>query len=172
VIATATNTVTTITVGTSGSFPFGVAVSPDGSKVYVANNGDGSVSVIATATNTVTTTITVGTSGSGPFGVAVSPDGRKVYVANMGDGSVSVIDAATNAVTATITDTSFDGPLAFGVFIIRPSFAGTPRFSNCTGVSASALSIQYGGTLGAAAAALGFPSVQALQNAIRAFCGR
>jgi YVTN family beta-propeller protein len=36
-----------------GSTPFGVAVTPDGSRVYVANGGDGTVSVISTATNTV-----------------------------------------------------------------------------------------------------------------------
>ena len=39
--------------------PCGVAVSPDGSKVYVTNDISNSVSVIATATNTVTTTIPV-----------------------------------------------------------------------------------------------------------------
>src|SRR4051812_3798445 len=37
-----------------GSLPFGVAVTPDGSRVYVANFSSGTVSVIATATNAVT----------------------------------------------------------------------------------------------------------------------
>ena len=78
VIDTATNTVTaTIPVGSS---PFGVAVTPDGAKVYVANNLDDTVSLIATATNTVTATIPVGTLIL--CGVAVTPDGAKVYVAN------------------------------------------------------------------------------------------
>ena len=55
------------------------------------------VSVIDTATNTVTATVNVGRS---PAGVAVTPDGRKVYVANRLDaGTVSVIDTATNTVT-------------------------------------------------------------------------
>ena len=63
-------------------------------------NGANTVSVINTATNTVTATITVGTY---PYGVSVSPDGSKVYVANNGDGTVSVINTATNTVTATIT---------------------------------------------------------------------
>jgi YVTN family beta-propeller protein len=44
------NTITTIQVG---KLPIGVAVTPDGSKLYVANSGDGNVSVIDTATNTV-----------------------------------------------------------------------------------------------------------------------
>ena len=37
-----------------------MSVSPDGLKVYVANYGSDTVSVIDTATNTVTTTVAVG----------------------------------------------------------------------------------------------------------------
>jgi uncharacterized repeat protein (TIGR03803 family) len=48
-------------------------------------------------------------------------------------------------------------------------FAGTPGKPNCFGQSVSALARQYGG-LNAAADALGFPSVHALQEAIRDFC--
>ena len=44
-------------------------------QIYDANT----VSVINTATNTVSATITV---GADPIGVSVSPDGSKVYVAN------------------------------------------------------------------------------------------
>jgi YVTN family beta-propeller protein len=58
--------------------PTGVAVTPDGSKVYVANQSSNTVSVINTATNAVGS-ITV---GSGPVGGAVTPDGSEVYVAN------------------------------------------------------------------------------------------
>jgi YVTN family beta-propeller protein len=166
----------TIPVGDS---PLGVAVSPDGSKIYVANtkgkeipNGVavGTVSVIDTATETVTATIAVGTSTtpSGPSGVAFSTDGSKIYVANTDSNSVSVIDTATNAVT-TITNPSFNLPVAFGVFI-QPRFAGTPRQSNCFGVSVAALAQQYRG-LNASAAALGYPSVPALQQAIMTYCG-
>jgi YVTN family beta-propeller protein len=97
VIDTASNTVTaTVSVGT---FPNGVAVTPDGARVYVANIFGNSVSVIDTATNIVTTVPV----GPFPFGVAVSPDGARVYVANEGDGTVSVIDTASNGVIATVT---------------------------------------------------------------------
>jgi YVTN family beta-propeller protein len=54
-------------------------VTPDGGTVYVANSNDSTVSVIATASNTVTATIPV---GAGPAGLAVTPDGSTVYVAN------------------------------------------------------------------------------------------
>ena len=80
---------------------------------------------------------------------------------------VSVIAAATNAVTK-ITDPSFSQPV--GISIIRPSFAGTPQFSNCHGESVAALAQKYGG-LSAAAEALTLPRVKALQDAVRAFCG-
>ena len=46
---------------------------------YIPNFASNNVSVIDTASNTVTATIPV---GIGPQGVAVTPDGRKVYVAN------------------------------------------------------------------------------------------
>ena len=48
-------------------------------------------------------------------------------------------------------------------------FAGTPGKPNCYGKSVSALAQQYGG-LNAAAEALGYPSVRALQKAILEFC--
>ena len=73
-INTGNNTVTaTIPVGAG---PVGVAITSDGTKVYVANSSDNTVSVINTATSAVTS-INVG-AGSGPFGVAVTPDGSKV----------------------------------------------------------------------------------------------
>ncbi len=58
VINLASNTISTIIVG---QLPYGVSVSPDGSKVYITNLGDSTVSVINTATNTITATIIVGT---------------------------------------------------------------------------------------------------------------
>ena len=168
VTATATNTVTaTIPVGLS---PLVVAVTPDGSKVYAPDgNGGTTVSVIATATNTVIATIPV---GDNPYGVAVTPDGSKAYVAINGSNIVSVIDTATNTVVGSPIPVG-RSPVAFGTFIQptkpAPKFAGTPGKSNCFGQSVSALARQYGG-LNAAAAALGYPSVRALQKAIMDFC--
>src|ERR1019366_7975036 len=48
---------------------------------YVANNGAGTVTPIATATNTAGTPITV---GSQPTVIAITPDGKTAYVANQG----------------------------------------------------------------------------------------
>ena len=103
VIDTAANAVvTTIPAGQGCSCvgSDGIAVSPDGALVYVANELENSVSVIRTASNSVIATISVGT---GPIGVAANPDGERVYVLNgSGTTSVSVISTATNAILATI----------------------------------------------------------------------
>ena len=82
-----------------GAVPISVAVSPDGSSVWVVNVGGDSVSRINTATNQVVATILVGLS---PQFVAVSPDGKSVWVAN-GGNTVSQINTATSQVVATIT---------------------------------------------------------------------
>ncbi|MBS1524807.1 MAG: beta-propeller fold lactonase family protein [Bacteroidetes bacterium] len=97
VIATVNNTVVaTIPVGTN---PWGVAVSPDNSRVYVTNQGSNNVSVINTATRSVIATIGVGVQ---PEGIVVNNDGTKVYVANAIGSTISVISTVTNAVIATI----------------------------------------------------------------------
>ena len=73
-----------------------MAVSPNGSHLYVANSDSGAVSVINTTTNSVTNTISV---GRNPEGLTLSPDGTDVYVANYDSNTVSVIDAATNTIS-------------------------------------------------------------------------
>ena len=82
-----------------GDNPDGVATTPDGARAYVANFLSDNVSVIDTATNTVTATIDV---GSGPVGVAVSPDGAFAYVTNRGSNTVTAIRVDTNAPLTTI----------------------------------------------------------------------
>ena len=93
VINTDDNTVVA-TISTGAGQSNGVAVSPDGSRVYVST-ATGGLKVINPATNTVTGTIQV---GANPSGVVFSRDGRFAYVANKGSNSISVIDAVNNAV--------------------------------------------------------------------------
>jgi len=98
------NVVASMAVGNS---PTGVAVSQDGSRVYItnssfANPNVATVSVISAVTNSVIGSIPQA-KNSEPFGVAVSPDGSKLYVVNSGLNSVWVFDTATYAKLATIT---------------------------------------------------------------------
>ncbi len=98
---------TEVSVGTE---PNGVALSPDGSRVYVANTVSGTVTVLGVDRNTssystLVATIQVGTE---PYGLALTPSGRKLYVANARSNNVSVIDTSTNQVIRTIADTGIE----------------------------------------------------------------
>lgn len=80
-----------------GLHPSGMALSPDGGRLYVANANSDTVSVIETGGDTVTESIRVAPGakaplGSGPNALAVSPDGRTLYVANGANNAVAVVD--------------------------------------------------------------------------------
>src|SRR5437763_7317283 len=106
-----------VTVGTE---PNGVAVSPDGSRIYVANTVSGTVSVLAADRlnslygTPVLNPIPVGTE---PYGLALTPSGKKLYVANARSNSVSVIDTATNYSVSTINNVGFEPR---GIAITKP----------------------------------------------------
>ena len=68
-------------------------------NAYVTNENSTTVSVIDTASNTITATIPV---GRNPASVALTPDNAFLYVANASSNSVSVADTATNTVVATV----------------------------------------------------------------------
>ncbi|MFJ8948300.1 IPT/TIG domain-containing protein [Streptomyces sp. NPDC102395] len=87
---------TTIPVG---SGPQGIALTPDGTRAYVANRASNTVSVIDTATDTVTHTIPT---SADPVFVAAAPDGTRVYVSVNTDGLLSVIDTSSNTIVANV----------------------------------------------------------------------
>lgn len=94
--AAADSVASTISVGNN---PYGVAVSPDGTKVYTTDAGNDTVSVISVATNAVVATIPV---GANPVDVVFSHDGQKAFVTGFNGNVVSVIDAATDSFVANI----------------------------------------------------------------------
>ena len=73
----------------------GVAVTPDGTHVYVANRPP---TLSRLSTGQATRWWPRSRWGVSPLRVAVTPDGQHVYVTNSGDGTVSVIATATNTV--------------------------------------------------------------------------
>jgi YVTN family beta-propeller protein len=77
--------------------PFGVAVTPDGGKVYITLQVLNSVQVINTATNTVIATIPVGLV---PQGVVVTPDGSEVYVADSSTASGALRSPSASAINS------------------------------------------------------------------------
>jgi YVTN family beta-propeller protein len=111
-----------------GSAPSGVAVDTATHTVYVANQGDNTVSVLdaahcsaSVATGCAQPSATVHV-GDGPTGVAVDQSTDSVYVANNSGNTVSVINGATcNATDQTscagtpATLTVGNGPFAIGI---------------------------------------------------------
>jgi YVTN family beta-propeller protein len=93
-----------------GVAPNGLAVTPSGDAVYVANSGSNTVSVISSPTNSVVATIAV---GNKPMFVAISPDGTTAFVSNSQDNTVSVISTASHTVTQTVPV----GPAPFGLAV-------------------------------------------------------
>ena len=67
-----------------------IGITPDNSRVYVANTPADSVDVIETRTGRIVARIDVGID---PVGIAVRPDGREIWVTNHVSDSVSVIDS-------------------------------------------------------------------------------
>ncbi len=106
---------TGIAVGAQGD-PGAIVVTPDGKKVYVANYSAHTVSVITTATNTVTATVTIGAGETGkPIALAVTPNSAHVYVADQGNAQVADITTSTDTVAKTIAVGSMvDGNVVAG----------------------------------------------------------
>lgn len=123
-------------IGALGPLGLGTVPVQAAPFAYIANWGSNTVSVINTATNTVTTTVPVGTS---PSGVAVHPAGTFAYVANTNGSTISVINTATNTVTATVPVGDDPGGVAVhpaGTFVYVANY-----FSNTVSVINTATNI-------------------------------
>jgi len=92
---------TVIPVG-SGAERFDV--SPDGKEIWVANAGDGTISIINVATKSVTQTLAADARGANRL--KFTPDGKGVFVAGQAGANgaaLTVIDAATRGIIKRIT---------------------------------------------------------------------
>jgi PQQ-dependent catabolism-associated beta-propeller protein len=97
VIDTARNKV--IKVLQAGSDPEQFALSPDGKRLYVANEDSAQTSVVDVENGSIVARIPVGRE---PEGVAMSSNGQWVLVSNESDNSVSVIDTKTLKVVSSV----------------------------------------------------------------------
>jgi YVTN family beta-propeller protein len=109
------------TVITVGNFPEDIAFTSDGSQAFVTNSSDATISVINTATRTVTQTISLASIPmTFPFGIVVGKNDKKVFVTSASaefDGSdqnIAVLDI-TNPANVTLSGT-----------IQAPGFGGRP----------------------------------------------
>jgi YVTN family beta-propeller protein len=126
-----------------------VAISPDGKKLYVVNSylfgPRSSITVIGTATGTVTGHIKLPHYAGDFPGLFFTPDGKVGYI-TLNDQSVGVIDTATGTVAATISIrgvprgpsvTPDQAPVAR--LAVAPAPAG-----HLTRLDASASTVRYG----------------------------
>jgi 6-phosphogluconolactonase (cycloisomerase 2 family) len=107
----------TISTGTSSS-PFGLCISPDGSNVYVANNGNNTLSIFTrnTSTGALTSAGTIATQVA-PAGVAISPDGLNVYATNNTSGTVSIFTRNTSTGALSGSTTKSAGTIPYAIVI-------------------------------------------------------
>ena len=92
-----------------------LALSPDASRLYVANTTANTVEVIDTATRARLAVVRVGIE---PVALALRPDGKQLWVANHVSDSVSVVDtdpasATLHAVIETVQQVDANGVTAF-----------------------------------------------------------
>ncbi len=136
------------------SLPFGIAIAPDKSKIYLSASSSDEVAVIdakrlietALDPNAATFANNLSISaryvfahihvGRNPRGIALSPDGAILYVCNRLDDTVSIIDTAHRQVTGVIP---LGGPETITperhgerlFYSSRPSFQGQFGCANC-----------------------------------------
>ena len=80
-----------------------LVVARDEKKVYTANIGSDSVSVIDLSRAPVAFPMKQIAVGKGPEGIDISPDGKEVWTASrVENGAISIIDTATDKVSSTI----------------------------------------------------------------------
>jgi YVTN family beta-propeller protein len=126
-IDTATNAVVATTPLAVGQAR-GMAITPDGARLYVSTYASNGVKVIETELMTITGTIPVGNLATG---VEITPDGSRAYVAAYSSNAVSVIDTTTNTVVTTI-------PVGAGASDARVTPDGTRAYvANTLGNSVS-----------------------------------
>lgn len=99
IIDTSTNQITGTVSPPVPAGLLGVAVSPDGSTIFVAD-GNHTINFITSPGDNPTFDTVMLDESLGPFGVVVTPDGATVYVSNAGSSTVSAIDTSTKAVTS------------------------------------------------------------------------
>ncbi|MCM5705408.1 YncE family protein [Larsenimonas salina] len=87
------------TIHDVGAVSTGMVLDSASQRLYVANMGDASVSVIDLKTDTPVERIDV---GKKPINLAVDADANRLYVANSGDNTVSVIDTHGNTTVKTL----------------------------------------------------------------------
>jgi len=129
VVSMASNSKTANSGGANMSSPTNIAVTPDGTKAYVANSatigGNETVTPITLSNDTAGTPITVGGSKA-PVGIAITPDGTTAWVGTGGTKTLVPITVATNTAGTAVSFT-------FGVNAVAITPDGTHAWATGAG---------------------------------------
>jgi YVTN family beta-propeller protein len=116
------------TAGAKITFPAGLQLSPDGKYLYVACNGDNSLAIIDTTTQTLLKQLPA---GAFPYGVAVNAAGNQVAVSNWGIMPYKFANPTYDPNTGQITALGTTGPnLPDGFYVPPVSKTGTLPFTS------------------------------------------
>lgn len=116
-----------------GKGPEAMAISPDGSRLYVACSDDDEVAVIDTASRTRVATFDLagdpdGLKHGNVNGMALSPDGTMLFVTAAGMNRVDVVDASTGEIRGAIPTGWYPTEVrasAAGLFVVSSKGMGT-----------------------------------------------
>jgi YVTN family beta-propeller protein len=89
-------------LGTGQNTTHMVMLSKDRTRMFTANIGSDSITILERGSNPMDWNETAVPVGKGPEGFDLSPDGRELWAAHSRDGGVSIIDIAAKKVTATL----------------------------------------------------------------------
>ncbi len=123
-------------------FPNAVAVTPDGTRVFVTNGNGATVSTIDTSSNSVIGTLPV---GSTPTSVAVSPDGTMAYIVNEFSFSLSQLNVRGNYIASSVPRV---GVYPIAVAMQPPASIALPPPQCTYSLSASSASMSAAGGSG------------------------
>jgi hypothetical protein len=148
----------TTTYPTTGvSSPLGVAVMPDGSKVYIAGYANNNM-IVMDPSGAISSTINLGANSAG---IGRSSTGAVLYVPARGlAAGIKVVDTATDTVLSTIANPGANPGAIWGDFLGNVAAAATPSPVNgtCGTVAATSfrptLGLCTAGTLNAAGVVL------------------
>ena len=119
-----------------GNMPTAVSVNPKTNRIYVANTGSGTLSVVNGNTGGILAEIPVAGAGSGTLmDVAASPCANLIYAADFGSG-IAVIDGRSNTVTGHLEGGAYALALdeAQGLlYAVDGTRSGVTIYDLCTG---------------------------------------
>lgn len=138
----AANTIANTYYLPAGSHPVAMAETPNSQYLYVANEGNDTVSVLSTADLSTVATLPVGAT---PVWAVARHDSQRVYVLTQGSGMLVPIDTASNTVLLSQTNLSvgaganfiFYDPHLNRLYVTNPSTGNVYVFSTTGGFDLS-----------------------------------